>query len=265
MPWVRIDDHFDEHPKLAAAGPLAWALWFAGLAYCNRNLTDGFIPRNVALRLLDWTHSDGSGEAWQLCVTSPNTGSGFGTGADVDSANVIGVLITAGLWEKTKGGYTIHDYLDYQPSKEEVLAERARWADKKRRARLSNTLSRQDSSGDSPRDSPGESPESPPGKIALSPLESPVESQPPRTRTRKEPSVPSVTEANYAARDLSALTATATPSTIEDGLRSKSTDGRTDGAQAHTEEQEHGRPSPTVSVGDDDPTVQAWLAAKGRT
>ena len=31
MPWVRLDDHFDEHPKLAEAGPLGLALWVAGM------------------------------------------------------------------------------------------------------------------------------------------------------------------------------------------------------------------------------------------
>ena len=45
MPWVRIDDGYADHPKMAAVGPLGQALWLAGLAYCNRYLTDGFIPR----------------------------------------------------------------------------------------------------------------------------------------------------------------------------------------------------------------------------
>ena len=54
MAWVKIDDHFDEHPKIAQAGPLAVAVWLAGLAYCNRNLTDGFIPWSKAQGLVSW-------------------------------------------------------------------------------------------------------------------------------------------------------------------------------------------------------------------
>ena len=33
MPWVRIDDGYADHPKIAAVGPLGQALWFAGLAF----------------------------------------------------------------------------------------------------------------------------------------------------------------------------------------------------------------------------------------
>lgn len=109
MPWVRIDDHFDEHPKLAAAGPLGLALWVTGLAYCNRNLTDGFIPRTVAHRLI---HEDG-----------------------IDSATVIARVVSCGLWEDAEGGYRVHDYADYQPSKEEVLRDREQGAERVRRHR----------------------------------------------------------------------------------------------------------------------------------
>lgn len=47
MTWVRLDDEFGEHPKIAALSDSALALFVTGLAYCNRNLTDGFIPHPV--------------------------------------------------------------------------------------------------------------------------------------------------------------------------------------------------------------------------
>ena len=149
MPWIKVDDHFDEHPKMARVGPLGWALWLAGLAYCNRNLTDGFIPYITARRLVSWDFlmpRNGSDieSVWTVGI---NTGM---HGEDVDSELVIGMLMDAGLWEECTGGYRVHDYMQYQPSKADVVAERQKWADKKRKGRTSQ--------GDSPGDSRGDSP-----------------------------------------------------------------------------------------------------------
>lgn len=124
MPWVRIDDHFDEHPKFAQAGPLGMAMWVTGLAYCNRNLTDGFIPWAVAHRLLTWEYL-GPAEERGRAVYAIGVSSGM-SGEDVDCALVIGLLISARLWEEVDGGYRVHDYTDYQPTKDEVEAEKAK-------------------------------------------------------------------------------------------------------------------------------------------
>jgi hypothetical protein len=123
--WVRIDDHFDEHPKLAAVGPIGWGVWLAGLAYSNRNLTDGFIPYSVA---------EGIGGNWQVRIPVENDedreqvwdiarGSGM-HGEDMDTSWVIDLLLLNGLWERCAGGYRVHDYDDYQPTKAEVMAMR---------------------------------------------------------------------------------------------------------------------------------------------
>lgn len=162
MPWVKVDDHFDEHPKMAAVGPVGWGVWLAGLAYCNRNLTDGFIPRTVA---------KGIGGEWDVRVPVPESfderengirsiqddeqiwtidiGSGM-HGESITTEWVIGLLVNAGLWVPVKGGYRIHDFEHYQPSKAAVLAERKAWAEKKAKLRA---VSR----GDSPRESQVES------------------------------------------------------------------------------------------------------------
>lgn len=118
MPWVRIDEDFVNHPKIASAGPLAIALQVAALCYCNRNLTDGYVPRPVARTLLDWEIVRGEDVVWRVSVHS-----GF-AGEDVDCEWVIDLLIETGIWERARGGYVIHDYHDFQPSKADVLTER---------------------------------------------------------------------------------------------------------------------------------------------
>ena len=92
MTWVKIDDGMPEHPDILALSASArWAL-VAGLCYANRALTDGFIPEVITATL--------------------------GTKKDVSE------LVKSGKWERVAGGYAIHDYLDYQPSRQEVLAKR---------------------------------------------------------------------------------------------------------------------------------------------
>lgn len=113
MAWIRIDDHFDEHPKLAQVGPLGWGIWLAGLAYCNRNLTDGFIPRAVAKNLCDDTIYLPGGEL-QIALTSGMAGHDF------DGSWSIEIMLQARLWDEAVGGYQVHDYLDFQPSRAEV-------------------------------------------------------------------------------------------------------------------------------------------------
>jgi hypothetical protein len=93
MSWVRLDDHIDEHPKIAQLDDHAFALFVTGLAYCNRNYTNGFIPRNVGVKL-------------RYCAGRPMA--------------AVKQLLGAGLWESVSGGWRIHDYHDYQRSKEEL-------------------------------------------------------------------------------------------------------------------------------------------------
>lgn len=124
MPWVRLDDHFDEHPKLARVGPLGLALWVTGLAYCNRNLTDGFIPWATARKMMSWEFlgvEDGDARGARLYEIGVTCGM---AGDDVTTPFVIDLLLAAGLWEEVAGGYRVHDYDDYQPLRAQVEAER---------------------------------------------------------------------------------------------------------------------------------------------
>lgn len=70
------------------------------LSYCSAYLTDGFLPHNQIPRLAgDLSVLLPEGEPWGLVKR----------------------LIEAGLWEEADGGFTIHDFLDYNPSKRETL------------------------------------------------------------------------------------------------------------------------------------------------
>lgn len=96
MTWVRLDEHFARHPKVVAAGPVGMAMQVAALCYCNEYLTDGLVPHAIVPGL--------------LTIDKP--------GAIVEK------LVEVGLWEKAEGGWRVHDFHDYQPTKVEVLALR---------------------------------------------------------------------------------------------------------------------------------------------
>ncbi len=108
MAWVKLDDGFAQHPKLMRAGPLALAMQVAGLCYANRFLTDGHIPAAVVPTLLP-------------------------LGGVADVSDVVASLVKYGLWTESGEGYEIHDYLEYQPSREEALALREARRDAGRR------------------------------------------------------------------------------------------------------------------------------------
>lgn len=105
MPWFKVDDSFHAHPKVLATEPAALGLWVIAGAWSSANLTDGFVPTMALTRLLP-----GSDE---LART----------------------LVTAGLWRRTKGGYQFHDWSEYQPSKDDVEAERKSARDRMRKLR----------------------------------------------------------------------------------------------------------------------------------
>jgi len=146
--WVRLDDSFSEHPKLSRAGPLGMAMQIAALCYANRNLTDGFVPRAVAPLLLNF---DG------LYIAFPDAASlqGLEEPLAVSWQAVAESLVRAGLWEEEKGGYRIHDYLKYQPSRESVM--RAREGSARRAREFRQRRRQEDASGDEG----GASPEGP--------------------------------------------------------------------------------------------------------
>ena len=113
MSWVRLDDQFPNHAKIMSVGSDAFRLHVTAMCWSATQLTDGAIPV-VATRQLGW-----------FC-------------ADLKQATA--ELVVAGLWEMAPGGgWLIHDYLDYNPSKEQVLKERTDAKERMRNKRGSSS------------------------------------------------------------------------------------------------------------------------------
>lgn len=146
MGWVRISDDYYDHAKFTATGPLEHALWLAGMAWCNRNLTDGVIPRSAVLRFIDW---EGVMDVLELVVDSNAASNAVTNGwgnrrvAEVVAAR----LVKAGLWTETPTGYEVHDYLQYQRSAAQIT-EAAR-ANAARQQRFRDRHKGQESNGES--------------------------------------------------------------------------------------------------------------------
>jgi hypothetical protein len=105
MPWARIDDGFDDHPKVLAlleeeGAGAAVGLWTLCLTWAHRNTrkkgkTPGLLPVHLPRRYL---------------------------GADArDAAHL---LVKHRLWDSVDDGWLIHDFDDYLPT-EETRAARA--------------------------------------------------------------------------------------------------------------------------------------------
>jgi hypothetical protein len=146
MPWVRFDDLFTEHPKIAELGGFGIALQVAAVTYCNRNLTDGFVPRSVVPWLVSWERVDSAGVAWTGARTSGMQGE------DLDNYWIAAQMVAAGVWHDAdtvqqcprcaerwsvgkRHGYYIHDYLEYQASRDAILRQREAARNRTRRFR----------------------------------------------------------------------------------------------------------------------------------
>lgn len=100
MAWVRIHDGAMSHPKVLALSDRAFRVWVNGLSYCQMHLTDGFIPDRA---------------------------SGI-VGTTVKS---VSELCSVGLWEANPAGWTVHDYLQWNDSREVVRGKRDSAAERK--------------------------------------------------------------------------------------------------------------------------------------
>jgi hypothetical protein len=154
--WVKSDDAMLGHPKwlqaVTAGGSAAIHLWFALMGWCSRHLTDGEIPPGAFSEI-------------------PHKPRGVKVLAKARRA-----LVDASLMRcRSDGGLTMVDYLQYQPSRADVLAERDRWAQNKRKQRLG---------GNVPEDMstlvPGDSRERPRGPVPSRPVPSDLTPSPPR-------------------------------------------------------------------------------------
>ena len=103
MSWVKIDDQFPTPPKVVAAGGDAAWLHVCALCYCAQHLTDGMVPRAMLERISDRKNA----------------------------RNLAERLIEVGMWIDRGDEVEIHGYLDYNPSREKVLEERRKAAERR--------------------------------------------------------------------------------------------------------------------------------------
>lgn len=123
MPWVRIDENAMEHPKIAGLPDGAFRLWVVGLSYCQKYLTDGFISE-VSVKGLRGYSPKRKAE-----------------------------LVSANLWRDSETGIVVHDFLDWNESREHVQMARrmARERLKKHREkRVSNAVTHADRNAHAP-------------------------------------------------------------------------------------------------------------------
>lgn len=111
MPWVRLDDRFPSHRKVALLSDRAFRLYVSALCWSAENLTEGKITDR------------------ELPVVARLRG--------IKAA--ARELEAAHLWDRVEDGWEIHDYLIYQRDRDQVQAERTAnaarqkaWRDRRR-------------------------------------------------------------------------------------------------------------------------------------
>lgn len=107
MPWARFADDYLGNPKLAQLSTAAIALDMASIIYSARDLRDGRLTVSDVQAVAALIHL----RHWESAAAE---------------------LVAQRRWTVTPGGWEIHDYLDYQPSRERVLAERTAARDRRK-------------------------------------------------------------------------------------------------------------------------------------
>jgi len=112
--WFKVDDTLAFHGKTVEAGNAAMGLWVRAGSWSSQQLTNGYIPAQVARQL--------------------------GTTGQIHS------LLTAGLWihdtERGQPGYRFHDWKLYQPTSDEVELTRHKRAEAGRAGGLASGRAR---------------------------------------------------------------------------------------------------------------------------
>lgn len=93
MSWAKFDDAFWSHPKVIRAGNEAVGAFVRMVCYCAQYLTDGAVPKSTA--------------------------------REIARPKIIEKLVEVGLLEVDGDGFRVHGYLERNPSRLQVEAERA--------------------------------------------------------------------------------------------------------------------------------------------
>lgn len=132
MTWLRHDDDMLDHPKwiraLRDGGADALLIWWRLCAWSSRRLTDGVIPADMLGEVARLERSKSKARALQALVDS------------------------ALCARRDDGALVIVDYLERNPSKADVQAERDRRAQAQRNRRLGKNVTGHAPTSDPPRD-----------------------------------------------------------------------------------------------------------------
>jgi len=107
MSWLKIDDGFEDHPKVEPLSDAAHRLWSRAACWCKKPTnahTNGFVPRAM-LR----TIAKNSAPQKKLEKLAQEL---------VDAK--AGGMFEVGLWEPEEGGWRFHDWAEYQPGSGET-------------------------------------------------------------------------------------------------------------------------------------------------
>lgn len=120
MTWLRLEDNMLDHPKWRRAiregGDGVLAVWYRLTSWCSRNLTDGVIPADMLETLTE-------------------------VGRTRDRRRALDGLVAGQLLAIDGSGRGhIVDYLERNPSRAEVLADRARRASSQKNRRSSPSV-----------------------------------------------------------------------------------------------------------------------------
>ena len=128
MPWVRFDDQFPIHRKVDGLSDAAFRLHVSAVFWCARNLTDGFVSEEdldgVSARVR--TPSRFAAECVRRRVWHDAKDECPSEKCPASAGN------------SYPQGWIIHDYWEYQPSKEQVLKDRQASADRQAKWRQSH-------------------------------------------------------------------------------------------------------------------------------
>lgn len=117
MPWVRFDDQYTIHRKVDGLSDAAFRLHTSAIFWCARNLTDGFVSQED----LDGVTARVRTPA-RFAAECVSRGAWHEARHDCGSPKCVSPV--------DRDGWVVHDYLRYQPSKAQVLADRQKAAER---------------------------------------------------------------------------------------------------------------------------------------
>lgn len=122
MAWLRLDDQYDDHPKVVAAGNDGQLLDLRAMLFCARRGTDGFVPYTQL-------------PALSRSLPKPE--------------RLPARLVEVGRWhdDPDSGGWWVHDYLTYNPPASDQEAEREAARERMQVARESRVRAKEPPNG----------------------------------------------------------------------------------------------------------------------